>query len=57
LFPLAAKDDQVGDFITVDVESEETGESDTEATTSQSPEIELELPFGIVLRIRGIAPQ
>ena len=57
LFPLAAKDEQVGDFITVDVESEETGEGDTAASTSQSPEIELELPFGIVLRIRGMSPQ
>ena len=57
LFPLAAKDEQVGDFITVDVESEETGEGDTAASTSQSSEVELELPFGIVLRIRGMAPQ
>lgn len=57
LFPLAAKDEQVGDFITVDVESEEAGESDTAASTLRSPEIELELPFGIILRIRGMAQQ
>ena len=62
LFPIAAKDDQVGDFITVDVESEEAPKDDDSASPTrelQAPtaEVEIELPFGIVLRIRGIAAQ
>lgn len=55
LFPVLTDRKQASDFIPVSVEPEESERTVPQtATSSSSPDLVVELPFGVVLRFRGV---
>ena len=55
--PVPVQPKMVGQFIPVTVEAEEPTRATRQTSASPVPEVEMELPFGIILRIRGMAQQ
>ena len=54
LYPVPAQPRAVGQFIPVSVEPEEPKTVTRKAAVSPTPEVEVQLPFGVVLRFRGM---
>ena len=55
LYPVPAQPRAVGQFIPVSVEPEEPKTVTRKAAVPPTPEVEVQLPFGVVLRFRGMA--
>ena len=54
LYPVPTPSKTVGQFIPVSVEIEEPKTVVRKAAVSPTPEVEVHLPFGVVLRFRGV---